>query len=497
MALPRNSDQLAIQRLRNQFRWMTSLSTAISTPGSGLDEIYSIVLAGLIAPTGLGYSQVLFFEYDTAECVLVGRFGIFHESREVMQALYEELDAEEQYMETQYEALHQAHSEGAPNRPDEEQELHWLSNTAQWITLLQRLNPDNAVTEQIQKLVFPARPGKGAGDNLFEELGTWKGPRRMSKAKVGRRLPPAVAALLPEHFAIAPLISNKGLRAIVFVDRHLEGDEPITRQELRELEWFCRQSALAMENVEINQDLARTYLELKQLDQMKSNFLSIISHELRTPLTAMSGFVDLLLEERVGSINENQRTLLSRVQKNTGHLGQLVDDLIQLAEIEAEGAIDLRLMPVEPLGVLIDTLPKLEQRRRSKNVRVVPVIDGEVPRIHCDERALGRIFFHLLDNALKFSNDQSTVEVRFSVVDGEFHASITDHGVGIARENLQHIFKQFYQVDGSLTRGHEGLGLGLAVTKMLTEATRGRVEVQSELGQGSTFTVIYPIVTVR
>src|SRR5690606_18961184 len=112
--------------------------------------------------------------------------------------------------------------------------------------------------------------------------------------------------------------------------------------------------------------------------------------------TSMSGFVDLIVDERVGEIGENQRTLLKRVQKNTSHLIHLVNDLIEVAEIEAEGTVEVRMGPVEPLTVLLDTLPRLEQRRRENTVTVEPVIDCEVPMITTDERALGRIFFHLI-----------------------------------------------------------------------------------------------------
>lgn len=152
---------------------------------------------------------------------------------------------------------------------------------------------------------------------------------------------------------------------------------------------------------------------------------------------------------------------------------------------------------VEPLAVLMDTLPKLEQRRRTQDVHVVPVVEEEIPRIYTDERSLGRIYYHLIDNAMKFSAEGGTVEVRFEPKGDTLAVSVCDHGVGIPQENLEHIFTEFYQVDNTLTRKHEGLGLGLAVTKMLLAATHGRIEVESEPGTGSTFTIIYPVYTSR
>lgn len=486
--MPLSSDaEKQLKRLRNQVNWITRISTALSST-KNIDDLISVVLSGVISPTGLGYSRVLFFEHDIARFTLRGRQALFHESKEQIQALGKELEEEAQYLE-----------ERSENAEDEynfdEQYLDSLESSGPWVVLFQRLNPDNEVSKQIRKLRFSTMPSTGRTQlgNIFEEVIRWRKPRALSKAELGSRLPQALSAILPEHFAMVPMFTNKGLRSLLVVDRYLEGDIPISNQEISELSWFARQAALALENAEVNSDLANAYQELKQLDQMKSNFLSVISHELRTPLTAMSGFVDLILEERVGEVNENQRMLMTRVQKNTGHLIHLVNDLIDVAEVEVEGTVELRLDAVEPIGILMDTLPKLEQRRRRKNVRILPKTEINIPPIQAEARSLGRIFFHLLDNAIKFSPDGTVVEVGFRVEDDYVYIDVCDQGVGIAPENIHKIFNQFYQVDNTLTRGHEGLGLGLAVTKMLIQATHGNIDVTSELGEGSTFTVCYPV----
>lgn len=486
-----------VQRLRNQIHWVTQISAALSSVDS-VDEIISIVLAGLVSPTGLGYSQVLFFEHDITQSLLSGKYAIFHDSLDSVAELARELDEETRYMESQ----DTVRIEGvlpSPEKVRDEDDMHWLSGNAQWVTLFQRLNPDNGKSEQLKRLnfnTFPA-PRPRAVPGLFDQVAFWKRPRALSRAELGSALPHALAALLPEHFIVAPLATSRGLRALLIVDRHLEALRPFNADDLYELEWFCRQATLAIENIEMHADLSRAYQELKQLDQMKTNFLSIISHELRTPLTAMTGFLDLILDGRVGELNENQKTLLARVTKNTHHLSHLVNDLIELAEIEAAGTVETRRVPVEPLSILLDTLPKLEQRRRQKQVQVVPLIECDVPRILADERSIERIYFHLLDNAMKFSPDGAPVEVHFRLDGEELCIDVIDHGVGIAPQNIQNIFKHFYQVDNTLTRGHEGLGLGLAVTKMLVQANKGRITVASEVGKGSTFTLYFPAHTGR
>lgn len=488
IAMSNHTPEKQLNRLRNQIVWVTRISTALSAT-KNVDDLISVILAALVSPTGLGFSRVLLFEHDVTQFKLRGRYALFHQSRESIQALAKDMEDDARFLEERTE------DQEASGYDLGEESMHSLENSGPWIVLFQQLNPDNELTRKLKELEFDTVPAKRRADGgtLFQSLPLWKKPHALGPEALGCELPEALSALLPSHFAVIPMFTNKGLRAVLFADRHLEDNGPISETDLEELSWFSRQAALAIENAEINSDLQNAYEELKQLDQMKSNFLSVISHELRTPLTAMSGFVDLLLEERVGEINENQRMLMSRVQKNTGHLIHLVNDLIEVAEVEVEGAVEVRLRPVEPLGVLMDVLPRLDQRRRQKSVKVVPVVDCEIPNIQADDRALGRIFFHLLDNAIKFSPDETVVEVHFRANKDCLHIDISDQGVGIPPEHLSRIFTQFYQVDNTLTRGHEGLGLGLAVTKMLIKASHGQIDVASEVNEGSTFTVTYPI----
>ena len=488
MTTPENSME-KVRKLQNQISWIVQLSSAI-TGQSERNDIITMLLAGLISPNGLGFSRVLFFEHDDEARTMRGRLALFHESRATIEEIAKELAEEDAFIERRRATMMETPTADSERT---EEELNSLSQGVQWITLVQRLNPENSITERIQKLAFPTDTGRGRTAQVFQEIAQWRAPRALTKEKLGSRLPPALANILPDEFAIAPVRTARGLRGAVIVDHHLGDGLTVSRDELAQLDWFTSQAALSLDNQEVNHDLARAYQELKQLDQMKSNFLSIISHELRTPLTAMSGFVELIIDQRVGPINENQKMLLGRVAKNTGHLVHLVNDLIEVAEIEAEGTVEVRIGPVEPLSVLMDTLPKLEQRRREKHVQVVPELAGDLPTIQTDERALGRVFFHLIDNAIKFSNEGCTVVVRFRPEEGELLIDVEDEGMGIPEDNLKYIFNQFYQVDNSLTRGHEGLGLGLAVTKMLVQASRGRIMVRSEVGQGSCFTVAYPL----
>ncbi len=483
------ADSRTSQHLVSQLRCVTRISLALSSAVS-VEDVYSVLLSGLISPMGLGYSQAIVFENSPGTCQFTGRYCVALESREEAEELRQELESEVNFLTQRKEELLDKglDDEGAV------EELRMLELGTQWVTVFQRLATDSPRSRTVSSLVYgehhPQCDSHGRG--LFRQAVLALSPQVVRKGHGDVAIPEELEPLLADEFALIPLRTNKGLRALILLDRRLTG-ESIINPDLEQLDWFATQGALALQNAELIGDLESAYKELKAVDQLKSNFLSTISHELRTPLTAITGFVDLVLKERVGPISENQRGLLERVARNTGHLNNMVTDLIEIAEIEAEGMRDLRMEPVDPLHVLFATFPRLENRRRDQHVSIEPIFEESVPMIQCDERALERIFFHLLDNAMKFSPVEGEVQVEFRRTNSQLRIAICDHGVGIPPDKLQSIFEQFFQVDNSLTRGHEGLGLGLAVTRMLVQATHGEIEVESTMGKGSTFTVTFPL----
>ncbi|MEQ8820859.1 MAG: HAMP domain-containing sensor histidine kinase [Sumerlaeia bacterium] len=476
-----------VERLMAQIRWITRISVAL-TSTVHVEDVYSVLISGLISPLGMGFSHVSLFEIGAIDQIATGKYSLGIDSPEEAEELRAELLDEMDFIERRREELYSR----SPD-PEVEQELRTLELGAQWVTLFQRLGPDNPRTQEISRLSFSIVPDPGLPLDLFQQASVSKAPFALTKSKDLDRIPDELLEFLPEHFAIVPLRTSQGLQALLIVDMRWK-DEPIDEQVLEAFDWFGTQGALAIQNARLIEDLEKAYNELKTVDQLKSNFLSIVSHELRTPLTAITGFVELVLGEKAGAVNDAQRNLLGRVAKNTGHLNNMVNDLIEIAEIEAEGLHDVQMEAVDPLDTLFKTIPKLEYRRRDKKVHVDPIFDDIVPHILTDARALERIYFHLLDNAVKFSESTDQVVVRFERR-GQNHLSISieDQGVGIPADKLQRIFEQFYQIENSLTRSREGLGLGLAVTRMLVQATRGEIEVESTVDKGSTFRLIYPI----
>ncbi len=481
-----------VNRLLNQIRWVTSLSISLSSTQS-VEDVQSFLAAALVSPRGLGYSAVLLLDVDPQTRTITGVTRAAHESAEAMERFAAELRSEEEYL-----ADHQReYARAIDERPDEEVQIDSLTRGAQWLVILQKLTADGEALQQVRNLRFtysPYRGGDRASLSFFSEAALWRRPHPCTKAALGDRLPPEIADLLHDEFVVIPFATPKGLRTLIIADRRLDPQPGFDQEMLEELGWFANQGALALANAALIADLDRALNDLKQLDNLKTNFLSTISHELRTPLTAISGFVDLIASQRLGPLNEAQQSLFARVVKNTQHLVTMVNDLIDITEVEVEGLRDRQLEPVDPLLVLFQVIPKLELRRRANKCNVEPVIPPEgVPRILTDERSFSRVLFHLMDNAFKFSPPDATVRVHFRREGKDLAIAIEDKGVGIPEDKCARIFEAFYQVDNSLTRSHEGLGIGLALTKMLLTALGGSIKVQSELGVGSTFTVCQPI----
>ena len=231
--------------------------------------------------------------------------------------------------------------------------------------------------------------------------------------------------------------------------------------------------------------------DLERADQMKSEFLANMSHELRTPLNAIIGFSELLQEQFYGPLNKEQDDYLANIRTAGEHLLGLINDILDLSKIEA-GRMELDLEAVDLPQVLASSITIVKEKAHNNGVHL-SVDVGDTGAITADARKLKQILFNLLSNAVKFTPSGGSVSLT-AHVDGETAAiAVTDTGTGISAEDQQKLFREFTQVDGSLSRRHEGTGLGLALTKRLIELHSGTISVRSALGAGSTFTVRLPL----
>jgi signal transduction histidine kinase len=247
-----------------------------------------------------------------------------------------------------------------------------------------------------------------------------------------------------------------------------------------------REAERARDRAWLAEEAAR---RLRDLDQMKSDFVAITSHELRTPLAAIRGFVNTLLRRIEQLSPEEVREFLGIVDLQTDRLIRLVEDLLVVTRIEA-GKLGFDPRPVEATALVEQVVRGLGDG--AARVRTSGIDD--VPTFVADPNRLGQVLTNLLENALKFSPDERQVRLTASVDHGEWvRFDVADDGVGIAAEELEAVFERFHQTDAANTRAAQGAGLGLYITKKLVDAMDGSIEVSSAIGRGSTFTVRLPL----
>ena len=234
-------------------------------------------------------------------------------------------------------------------------------------------------------------------------------------------------------------------------------------------------------------------MELARASRLKDEFLANMSHELRTPLNAILGLSESLIEQYIGPLNDKQIKALTTVQASGQHLLQLINDILDLSKIEA-GAMTLNVSSFSPKSTCEASLMFIKELAQKKSIHTSLEFDSDVTWMVADERRLKQMLVNLLNNAVKFTPPGGQVGL---LVSGDkendwVHLVVWDTGIGIGQADIQHLFKPFVQLDGSLTRQHEGTGLGLSLVARMAEIHGGSVQVSSEPGSGSRFTITLP-----
>lgn len=267
-----------------------------------------------------------------------------------------------------------------------------------------------------------------------------------------------------------------------------------TAEELRARTSELQEKTAALE--EQGRSLRHVNEELALASQLKTEFLANVSHELRTPLNSIMGFTELVLD-KTAELPARRRRNLESVQRNAKNLMELINDLLDLSKIEA-GRLTITPERFTVDELVDDCLRVLRPLAEQKSVALVADVEAELPELQTDRGKLRQILLNLLSNAVKFTDDG---EVRLHAgsaadpgADGEVSLTVSDTGIGIAAEELPRVFDKFHQVDGSSSRQRGGTGLGLAISKDLAGSLGGGLVVQSQLGEGSRFTLTLPAV---
>lgn len=231
-------------------------------------------------------------------------------------------------------------------------------------------------------------------------------------------------------------------------------------------------------------ELASAYQRMAQEEHARREFLTTIAHELRTPLTSASGFLAIAHE---GNADEDTRNMaLATVQRNVSQIISLVNDILFLQEVEL---VLPEMHPTDMGQVVSNAMEKVMQKARRSNVRLMLDIVPDAPQVAGHSRSLQRAVEHLLDNAIKFSAEGGDVNIKVAGHSKGTKVSIRDEGIGISEEILPKIFDRFFHKDRVGEELYGGLGLGLSITKQVIEQHDGEIDVQSKVGEGSTFSI--------
>jgi signal transduction histidine kinase len=266
---------------------------------------------------------------------------------------------------------------------------------------------------------------------------------------------------------------------------------PVLRTKVQVfVDLYNAHAALARSNQELETRVKERTAELEQLSRLKDEFLATMSHELRTPLNAIFGWVTLLRTRRLDE--PTQERALETIERNARAQKRLIEDLLDVSRI-VTGKVALEIMPVDPRRVVEAALETMAPAAQAKGITVVPLLDTGVATVRGDFARLQQIVCNLLSNAIKFTPSGGKVDVCLAHRNEEAEISVSDSGQGIKPEFLPLVFDRFRQEDGSISRRHGGLGLGLAIVRHLVELHAGSVEAFSAgEGKGSRFVVRLP-----
>jgi signal transduction histidine kinase len=273
---------------------------------------------------------------------------------------------------------------------------------------------------------------------------------------------------------------------------HRTEAQPFSDKQIELVTTFADQAVIAIENVRLFREIADKSQQLEAASHHKSEFLANMSHELRTPLNAILGFSEVLAERMFGEVNEKQADYLQDILSSGRHLLSLINDILDLAKVEA-GRLELELGQFHLPTALDNALTLVRGRATRHGIRLTQSVDERLGDIVADERKVKQILLNLLSNAVKFTPEGGRVGLTATAAEDGITIAVSDTGIGIAPEDQAAIFEEFHQAGRDDARKQEGTGLGLTLAKKFVELHGGRIWVESQVGQGSTFSFTLPV----
>jgi PAS domain S-box-containing protein len=236
----------------------------------------------------------------------------------------------------------------------------------------------------------------------------------------------------------------------------------------------------------------RDITELTEINQVKTQFVTMVTHELRAPLAAIEGYLTAYLQDLAGTDPQVSRQMLDRAKQRAHALLELVNDLLEFSRLEAKRVVRKKEL-LDLSGIITSTVELLKGQGDSKGIQFQVDLPASLPLIEADRSEMEQLFTNLISNAIKYNVKRGKVMVNAKRANHALNIKVADTGIGIAEEHLPHIFEEFYRVSGPETRYTTGTGLGLSIVKKIVESHFGRIEVESTVGKGTTFTVKLPV----
>lgn len=288
---------------------------------------------------------------------------------------------------------------------------------------------------------------------------------------------------------IVGLIGPEQILGALVLQRRARGDFAASTVGL--MQTFAHQSVLAMSNARLFREVDQKGRELALANEHKAQFFANMSHELRTPLNAVLGYSELLVDGLYGPMPPTALEILERIQTNGKHLLGLINDVLDISKIEA-GQLRLSLDEYSIQAMVETVVTSAGSLAQKKGIEIMAVVPADLPAGRGDERRLTQVLLNIVGNAIKFT-DTGSVEVKVDAANGEFNVAVRDTGPGIAAEDQARVFGEFQQVDNSITRQKGGTGLGLSIARRLVSLHGGRIDLESTIGVGSTFSIVIPV----
>src|SRR5438105_12062351 len=354
---------------------------------------------------------------------------------------------------------------------------------------------DEQALDAIMHGSYQSASGLGVGlsgtRRLMDEFELDSAPGAGTRATVVKWLPLAVATKTKER--------SEELRAHFAADAESAAEE-LAQQNRDLLAVLAELEEKRIELERVNEELSRTNAalneanaRLREVAEMKEEFLALTTHDLRSPLTIISGVINFFTSGRLGELTLEQQHMVAMMERNTQSLIELVNDLLDAAKLES-GTLQLELSAVAIAELASELREAMAPMAREKEIVLVTDLHTNLPPVRADRAKLRRILVNLLSNALKFTPKGGRVTLA-ATRDGDerLRISVADTGVGIPEEDIARLFDKYEQARSRATRSEKGTGLGLYITKQLVELHDGEINVQSQVGQGSTFSFTLPL----